>query len=584
MPDVALLAVPLAALAYLTVLGAGATVALAPRLPPDAQAALMPVVGAALVASASVLVPLGVSARPLAIAVAGGGVAATVAFGARVASALRGGGLPLAVALAAIVLAGAPSLARGDWKVTTLYGSTDSYHWSSQARAYLDGPAAAPASEHPDRVSYERSRAQRWAVALPFGLLQLAWLSGADPADVYGAFAAVVFSLLPLAAFAVARSRLQWSARLAAAGSLALVVNASLLFASHFSWQQQLAGSAFAFAAAAWLSLALEAGALRRDAAFAALFAAAALATYRLGFAPYLAALLTATVLAHVWRRRDVGVEGRRALASCALVFALLAAPSLLAVVRGLPGFLSSGGFSTEFKQAFPEGQIAEALGLVPRVWAIEASWPSAARIGWLLVASAFALALLAAAARSLARGAAPGARFLLAGGVLAIGGYCVLLLPVFASYLSFKILAYGTPFLALLAVRAGAGARGRLRTGAAVVAAALVVPSAAVATVAATRDAATPEPLSALPKAVSHLPRDAVIAVALEDPWEQAWAAYYLRERRLSIERPSYLLTAQGESRPASSFRRRATYVLTYGARGDEVWRSSRLVLARNA
>ena len=70
MHELALLAVPLVALAYLVAVGAGPTALLALRFPLDAQAALTPIVGAALVASASALVPLGVPPRPLAVGVA----------------------------------------------------------------------------------------------------------------------------------------------------------------------------------------------------------------------------------------------------------------------------------------------------------------------------------------------------------------------------------------------------------------------------------------------------------------------------------------------------------------------------------
>ncbi|MDQ3874209.1 MAG: hypothetical protein M3322_01465, partial [Actinomycetota bacterium] len=229
MRDVALLTVPLAALAYLTVVGAGVAAHLSSRFPPQAQAALSPVVGAALLAAVSVLLPLGAPAAGLALAVAAVGVAITISARRRVIGALRAGAVPLVVAVAAIAMAGAPSVARGDWRVASLYGSTDAYHWSSQARAYLHAPAAAPASEHPDRVTYERSRTQHWAVAIPFGLLQLSWLSRSDPPDVYGALAALVFCLLPLVTFIVARACLGWRTRFAAAGALAVAVNGALL-------------------------------------------------------------------------------------------------------------------------------------------------------------------------------------------------------------------------------------------------------------------------------------------------------------------------------------------------------------------
>ena len=585
MADLALLAIPLGGLAFLVAIGAGVAVGLGRRLPPDAQAALAPVAGAALVACASPLLPLGVPARPLALAVAALGVAATIVLRAHVARALRAGMWPAVVAVVAIALAGAPSVVRGDWRVTSLYGSTDAYHWSSQARAYLDRPAPEPASQHPDRVTYERSRTQHWAVALPFGLLQVAWVTGSDPPDVYGALAALLFCLLPLAVFAAARACLGWRARIAALAALTVAANAALLFASHFSWQQQVAGTAFAFAGAVALRLALEPDSRTREKLLAAAFAGAALATYRMGFAPFVALVLGSVVAAYALANRRRQGEARRigrAAGVFALLLACVAAPSVLAVVRGFPEFVSAGGFSTAFKRSFPTGQLAEALGFVPSVWSVKEDWPAAARVTWLTIGSVAAAALLVAGWRAVRGVRAPRADFVAAGVLLALGGYCVLLLPPFSPYLSFKLLSYTAPFLVLLAVAPVALARGRTRAAAALAVAVLALPSAAVATVAAA-DASTPGELAALRQAAADVPRDAVVGVSLDDPWEQAWALYYLREHRLSVERPSFLLVAQGRPRPSELYRHTpVAYVVTRRPAGEVVWRGRELALVR--
>jgi hypothetical protein len=473
------------------------------------------------------------------------GSAVTIAHRAAVAEILRAGAAPLGVAVAAIVLASVPALERGTWRATSLYNSTDAYHWVSQARAYLDDPAPPPATEHPDRVTYERARDRQWAPALPFGVLQLAWVGGSDPASAYGALAALVFCLLPLMTFALARGWLEWTRGAASLAALLVAGNGALLFATHFSWQQQLAGSAFALGAFAALFLALEREAELVEVALAALFAAAAVATYRLGFAPYLAALLATAVIA----RRQVS---RRRLGAFAVVLAVLAAPSLWALADGLPDFVSEGGFSTAFKRNFPSGHPAEAIGLVPHVWAAKASWPGVLEWGWLAVATAGALVALAAGALSLRR--RPPRWELLAGGaVLTLGGYVVLLLPAFSNYLSFKVLSYGVPFLVLLAL---AGVRsGLARTAVA----ATVVASAAVATVVAVDDARVAPGLEV------SLPRDALVSIEVEDDWDQAWALYALREVRVSVEHPSYLITEQGITRPDAVYRRGPpTHVLT--------------------
>ena len=559
MADVGLLLLPLAALALVAVAGCGIVALLAPNLPADAAAALVPLAGAAWLAAASTLLPLGVPAKPLAVVAVGAAVALAVGVRHRIRRLARVAAVPAALALGAVALAGGPSVARGDWRATSLYESTDAYHWVSQGRAYFEGPAPEPVSEHPDRLTYERSRTQHWAVAVPFGAGLIGWLSRSDVADAYGALAAALFALLPLAGYAAARAVLGWKRHLAAGAGAALALNASLLFASHFSWQQQVVGSALAFAAAAllWLGLRGEAGGSAL--LLAGLLAAGAIGTYRLGFAPFLAALLATVAVACIWRSDD-----RRGAARRAGLFAgaagVLAAPSLVALVRGLPGFIDSGGFSTAFKEGFAGGQPGEALGLVPHVWAIENGWADPLRIGWLIAASALTAGLLVAGAR---RSRPSG--FVLAGTALVAAGYALLLLPRFAPYLSYKLLAYGAPFLVLLALTPLAERAGWAVRGAAAAAVVLLVASGAVATVAAGRDA------RAAPRhaAIGGLPADAIVTVSTDDPWRQAWAIYDLRELRVSVERPTFLLTGQGVERRLDYRNRPISHAVVYTAAG---------------
>jgi hypothetical protein len=565
MPDLGLLLLPLAVLAIVTLVGSGFVALLAPGLPTDARAALAPLAGAAWIAAASTLLPLGVPARPLALAVVGAGLAVGALLRRPVVRMLRASAVPAALAVSAIALAGAPSLFRGDWQSTSLYGSTDAYHWVSQGRAYFEGPAPEPVSEHPDRLTYERSRTQHWAVAVPFGAGLLGWLSGSDVADSYGALAAVLFAFLPLATYAAARAALGWTPRLAAAAGAALALNASLLFASHYSWQQQVVGTAFAFSAAALLWLGLGGATRRRTLVLGALLAAGALATYRLGFAPFLAALLATVVLACAWRAGDVRIVVRRA-AGFLVVAVLLAAPSLVALARGLPGFVDSGGFSTTFKKEFSGGQPAEALGLMPHIWAVEDGWPGWLRLVWLAVASVLAAGLLVTGVR-LAR-TARGADFVLAGTALVAGGYALLLLPRFAPYLSYKLLAYGAPFLVLLALTPLAQRGGRAPRTATAIAGVLLVGSSVVATVAAGRAARTPTRIAGA-AALRALPPDAIVTVSTDDPWRQAWELYDLRNIRVSVERPSFLLTKQGMERRLAYRHRPVSYAIAYTPTG---------------
>jgi hypothetical protein len=553
-------ALPLLGLAVAGLAGIGITAVLAPSLPGDAQGALAPLAGFALLAAASTLLPYGATTGVLAPIVLAAGVAVTVAARRHLPS-LRAAAAPAAVAVGALVLAAIPAAARGSWEATSLYGSTDSYHWVSQGRAYLDGPAPEPVTEHPDRLTYERSRDQQWAVALPFALGQLAWVGDADPADAYGALAALVYAFLPLATYAAARALLGWSPQLALAAGSVIALNASLLFASHFSWQQQLAGSALAFAAAALLRLGLEPTASRRLLVLAALLVAGALATYRLGFAPYLAALLALVVATTLVTGRDRGDVARRAgaFAGAAALFAL---PSLVALRSGLPEFVDAGGFSTAFKEHFPAGQPGEALGLVPRVWAIEEDWPAAIRVTWLVAASLLALVLLVGGVRSARR--LGRADFVLAGSALVLGGWLVLLLPAFAPYLSYKLLAYGAPFLVLLVLAPFAGRRTRATVAAAAVGGVFLAASALVATIAPVDARRTLE-------LVGVVPADATVSFTTDDAWEEAWTVYRLRDVRVSVETPTYLLTEQGRKREATAYRHRP---VTHEAvlRGDRI------------
>jgi hypothetical protein len=565
MPDLGLLLLPLTAVAIVTLVGSGFVALLAPDLPTDASAALAPLAGAAWIAAASTLLPLGVPTRPLALVALGAGLAVSALLRRRVVRMLGASAVPVALAVGAIALAGAPSLARGDWQVTSLYESTDAYHWVSQGRAYFEGPAPEPVSEHPDRLTYERSRTQHWAVAVPFGAGLLGWLSGSDVANTYGALAAALFALLPLATYAAARAALGWTRRLAVTAGAALALNASLLFASHFSWQQQVVGSALAFSAAVLLWLGLSGEAPRGTLLLAGLLTAGAIGTYRLGFAPFLAALLAAVVVARAWQARDPRTVARRA-AVFVPPAVVLAAPSLFALARGLPGYIDSGGFSTTFKEEFAGGQPAEALGLVPHIWALEDGWPDWLRLVWLAVASALAAGLLVAGA--LRGRAVRSAAFVLAGTGLVVVGYALLLLPRFAPYLSYKVLAYGAPFLVLLALTPLAHWSGRATRAATATAGVLLVGSSVVATVAAGRAARTPARL-ADGLLLSTLPADAVVTVSTADPWRQAWELYDLRNLRVSVERPTYLLTKQGVERQVVYRHRPASYAIVYTEAG---------------
>ena len=216
---------------------------------------------------------------------------------------------------------------------------------------------------HPDRLAYDRIDLQGWAVGLPVGDALTSLVAGSEPWEVYGALAALIAALAPLAGYLLARACLGWSPAwsLALAGALAL--NASLVFATHNGWQGQLAGSAFLVAAAALLRLALERPAWDL-AAGAALCTAAALATYRLPFLPFVVATLGAVAVAFfLANRRDARARAGalRALTGFAVLVLAFGPVSVVQLARGLPGFLGNQ-LSEDAWTYLPRGSYAEAL------------------------------------------------------------------------------------------------------------------------------------------------------------------------------------------------------------------------------
>ena len=570
----ALLGAPIALFGVLTVVGLGLAVTLGKRFAPDAQAALAPIVGFSIFATSSVLLSVGVPAVPLGLVVLVLPSVLTAALWRRVRPALRACGRPFAIALVALFLAGAPNLASGDWTVRTYLGhTTDAYFWISQARSLYEGPPKAPSSMYPDRVAYERVQEQHWAVALPFVTGEAAWLSGSDPAEAYGVVAAFVACLVALAAFLCARECLEWRPNVAAGLALALAVNASLLFASYFSWQQQLIGTGLGFASLTVLRLSLEPPASWRLPILAAFLAAAALASYRMAFAPYFGAMLAVVIGSYLITHN--AFERRQALRSLlrfAALLVVLGAVSLFALVEGSQTFLALG-VNTSFKNHFPSGNVPEALGFFPRLFG--------AGFDWGVIAAAAALPLFIVPLARLRRSPAKRKDFVLGSTLAVIGAYGFLLATkAFPPYTSFKLLAYATPFLLLVVFGAGWLSKpSRVRTAGIAGLALLLCTSALVAVVAGSRNSVGAQGLTGLAAVAPELGQG-VVSVRVVDPWEQAWATYYLRDVPLSVERPSLVLVGVAMRRPPSIYRHpRAAYVLREGSRGS-IWNGDGLAL----
>ena len=588
MGELGFFAYPLLAFCVLCLTGAGFAAVLGRSLPLDVQAALTPLLGAAAFAIGSSLLPLGLPVQWVSAATFGLGLCVTVARRDRVRRLLARARMPFAIVLVAGAVGAAPNLVRGDWSALSL-ANADSYLWVSQARALLDGDPPGPASLHPNRIAVEDGRSGHWATALPAADAEIAWLSHSDPADVYGVVAVLVFILTPLAGFVAARGCLGWGSGLATAAALALAVDASRIFANAFAFQAQNLGVGLGFAAAAILRIALERSEQRRLQILAAMLAAGALAGYRLGFAPFLIGLFVAVAAAYVlstapWRTTYRHVA-RPAVGFLAFL-AVLGASSLVGLAQGLPQFLTrqleaSGRF-------IGYGTFSNPLGLFP-VYPLQAhvlaGWNSLAGPIWLVLANVLAVTLFVVAVRRLRRVRPPGNDFLLGGALLVFGGFFVAVFSAANPYLSFKLLAYGTPLLVLLVFSPlTAGSRPRGVGVLAAVALALASAAAASATelgysVARSRSSAD---LSGVTKAASRLPQKAVITVRLERVWDQAWAAYYLRDRRLSVARPSAYLVDESDERAALISTRAPVRLLTEDTGGPALWRHAGLALYR--
>jgi hypothetical protein len=569
---IVLLGAPLAVFGVMALSGFGLAVLLGPRFAPDAQAALAPPLGVAVLAAASVLLSVGVPAVPLWLAALLVPTALTVAMRKRVYPALRSCGRPFAVALVALLLAGAPSFVSRDWTTKSYGGNTDAYFWVSQARGFYDAPPPAPSSTYPDRLAFERVDEQHWAVALPFITGGVAWTSGSDPADVYALVTALVAALLPLAAFFCARACLDWGSGRATAAGLALAVNASLLFASYFSWQQQLLGTALMFGALVAFRLALDRPGTRRPEILAAFFASAALASYRMALAPYFAAML-AVVLGSFLLSHDGPArrQALRAALSFSAFFLVLGAGSVVALGLGLRKFVSLG-VATSFKESFPSGQVAEALGFVPTLFGASFSWG--------VIATAAAIPLFALPLVRLRRTRGPRTDFLFGSTLVLVATYVVLLRGPFPPYMSYKLLAYGAPFFTLVVFSANWLTRpGRARTAAAVAITLLLLTSSAVAVAAGASDSKSAGDLAGL-KSVSPRLGHRVVSVRLTNPWDQAWATYYLRDVPLSVEEPTFVLIGVALRRPPEIYHHPgASYVLDEDGRGS-IWNGSGVAL----
>lgn len=574
MSTAAMLALPLGVLLTLFCTGAGLVSVLAPRLSREAQAAIAAPLGAAVFACASPLLHTGLPVEGLVAAVLVVFGCLTLAVAKRVLAMLRSAAVPLVIAAAALALTSAPALANGSWDAAAI-DNTDPYVWVSEAKSMLDGPPAGPSSTFPDRVAYEWISDLRAAVAIPFGVASIAWVARDDPVEVYGAFAAVLTALLSLGIYFCARATLGWSKALASVAALAVVANAFVFYSTFNGWQAQIALALFGTLAIFSLRLALDEAATRSEQVLAAVLAGATVATYQAVAAPF-AILLGVMLVGWGVRRRDA--DWRRSAGVVGGFCVALTVIALVPIVRSLLQLprLADRPSPTAWA-AYAHGLPGEALGLIPRVG-------TAARPGFAW--SAIALTLTIAVVLFAVRGARRGSRgdVLLSTGAASLVAIGLLQLPGPSPYVSMKIVGYVAPILTLVALSGLVGRTRWPRTRVAVYTASAIcfVFSTGIVAAVAMPHLVSASALAPIRPAVQRLPADAAIGIRIEDEWRQAWAVYYLRDRRLSVHDENVFVTGFG-LKPKGFTQKPYAYLLEESAGGSNaLWRAHGLALRR--
>lgn len=563
---------PLAALVILFASGAGLTALLADRFPSDAQLALAAPVGAAVFVCASAALHLGAPIRATTIVVLSLCVGLTALCARRVGSLLRSAVVPLLVAAIALGVVAIPLVARGNWDAAAL-DNADPYIWVSQAKSLLDGPPPGPPASYPDGIAYDRLQELHWPAALPASVAQMALLARADPSSSYGAFAALLAVLLALGVYASARACFAWSKGLSAVAAGVVSANALLLYSTFNGWQAQIALTMFGTLSIFALRLALEDG-RRREQALAGLFVAATAATYGVAFA-FFAGLLAVVVGAYVVSHRPV--PWRRVGGVLVGVGAVAAALGAIPFVRMAQSMAGRGFEESPVWAKYARGLPPEALGLIPRIGT--AMRPPT---GWTLLASVATIGLLVLVLVAATR-RYPKRDVLLGTSGACLLGIGLLQLPSASPYLSIKFAAYSAPLITMLAV--GLFATGtrfpRARVAVVGAAACCFAFSTGIIYVETRLHLQTLAPLKPLAPALTAVPKDARIGVALRDGWNQSWALYFLRGHSLVVLEPTDYLTGfgyRGRKLQTDDYE----YLVDYASADPATWKSAGLVLVR--
>jgi hypothetical protein len=590
------LLLPVAGVALLWVAGLGAAELLAPRMAPEARAALAAPVAAGVLVCASPLALAHVRPGILAAAVLVCLGAVTFVRRHSLAKVMRAAKWPLVIAAFALVINAAPALRNGNW-VATSFGNADPYLWASQAKSLDARPPPAPAASFPDRVSYELMTKDHWPEGLPVALGAVADLGRLDPARAYEAFAAIISTLLALGVFVVARGSLMWSTRFSALAAMLIAANGLMLLSTYFGWQAQLLLTGFGTLGALTVPVCMDRRAASWEAALPALFLAAGIATYGWVFAPFL--LVTGVVAFACWLQSPRSSIGRRQIvrrfgvvAGLTLILGLL--PTIDALRRYL---VARGRFDasvlhtwSNYDWAYP----SDALGLIIRV-----GTQRSPGVGWTAFAIAVAAVLLSLGCLRMRSPRNPRGYALVAAAAVLLAALAGLAIRHASPYTSLKLMGYAAPLLTLLAlatfvrraspeVRPDGSAALRHVGGVlfSTLAAAAFVSTTVFTVGYALKWVRPATVVSGAVRAADRLPRSEAVRIDYGDAWRQSWLVYFLRDRRLAVKQPSVYLTGFSPADAAKhrTFTSPSSYVLAPTHRGRVVWRGSGGVLYRIA
>jgi hypothetical protein len=538
---------PLAGLAILFGAGLGAADLLGKRLPRQARAALAAPLSAAALVCASPLAQAGVRPVEIAFLILGPLALVTLIRIRLLGPTARRATVPVLLAVLAVGLSGAPSLGNRTWAVIS-FGNGDQYYWVSQAEALADGPVPRPASVHPDRVAYDLISIQHMPVGLPVGVAQVASLGSRDPSDAYEAFGSIIFALLAVSVFFVARGCLHWTSRLASVAGALVAANGYLLFASYYGWQAQLALTTFGLLAVMTLAICCDRKALGRERLLPAVFIAAGIATYGWVFSAFAGVGLAVALATGLNEFRSV--RGRRRVAwSVGTATGLGLVLGLVPTVEAVRAFLLKGGNGqanaaelrawSHYSWAFP----SDAVGLIGRT--IHLKSPG---VGWTVLALAVTIALLALATTRIRAFGNPRGHVLAAACAALLIGLAVLALNGSSPYLSMKLMGYGAPFFTLFVLSTFVRRRPRTEGVNPVILLAALAGlffclTSFVSVAEGIRSTRPTTFFQGIEEAAAKTPRSSAIRIDYTDVWHQVWLIYFLRDRRLSVPKPTIYL-----------------------------------------